>query len=70
MTPVGATALPLGTRLALRTKHLVQLVSQVARHGVHQRIWWLLPLVALLVLLAAAITTTTSALPVAVYTLF
>ncbi len=54
----------------MRLKHGTQLGRQVASLASAQRMWWLLPLVAVMVLFAAAITGTTTALPVAVYTLF
>ena len=68
--PASPARLGFFLRCRLRARHTVRLGREVRRHGVEQRLWWLLPLFVVIVLLAAAITTTTTALPVAVYTLF
>ncbi len=68
--PVASTKLGFFLRCRMRTRHTLALSREVRRHGVEQRLWWLLPLFVVIVLLAAAISTTTTALPVAVYTLF
>lgn len=68
--PPRPTNLAIGTRIAMRSKHLFRLGREVARFGAEQQLWWFVPLVTVILLLALAVTATTSALPVAVYTLF
>ena len=42
----------------------------MARFSAEQRLWWLVPVIALVMVMAMAVSTTTTVLPVAVYTLF
>lgn len=70
VAPPGRTRLGLATRSGMRLRHTGRLGREVTRYSIEQRIWWLLPVVALFALLALALTATTHAAPVAVYTLF
>ena len=54
----------------LRLRHLGRLVGDFTSYAVVNRVWWILPLMALLGLLVAFITVGQAAAPYTLYTLF
>jgi hypothetical protein len=54
----------------LRLKHLGRLVGSFAGYAVVNRVWWILPLMALLGLFGAFIAVGQAAAPYTIYTLF
>lgn len=54
----------------LRIRHGVRLGRDIVAYAVINRVWWIIPLMALLVLVALAITATHTVVPYTVYTLF
>lgn len=62
--------LPLGARARLRVRHGWRLGREVVRYGADQRLWWLVPVVAVVGVVALVLSTASSTVPVAVYTLF
>jgi hypothetical protein len=54
----------------LRLKHLAKLVGSFVSYAAVNRVWWILPLVALLGLLAMFIAIGQAAAPYTIYTLF
>jgi hypothetical protein len=54
----------------LRLRHSFLLAREFAAYAVVNRVWWILPLVALLALIAVAVTVTQAAAPYTLYTLF
>lgn len=56
--------------LVLRIKHLFRLFGDFGSYAVVNRVWWILPLMALLGLVVAFITVGQAAAPYTLYTLF
>ncbi|MEL7208543.1 MAG: DUF5989 family protein [Actinomycetota bacterium] len=54
----------------LRLKHSWRLASEFVAYAVINRVWWILPLIAVLALVGLAVTVTQAAAPYSLYTLF
>lgn len=54
----------------LRLKHAWRLGSEFVAYAIVNRVWWILPLVAVLALVGVAVTVTQAAAPYTLYTLF
>jgi hypothetical protein len=54
----------------LRLRYAARLARDVVGYSVHNRVWWLLPMMALLALLVGLIVVGQGAAPYTVYTLF
>ena len=54
----------------LRIRHFGRLIGDFASYAVVNRVWWILPLMALLGLVVAFITVGQAAAPYTLYTLF
>ena len=54
----------------LRLRHAARLASEFAAYAVVNRVWWIIPLVAMLAVIALAVTVTQAAAPYTLYTLF
>lgn len=54
----------------LRLRHTIRLAGEFVAYAVVNRVWWILPLVAVLGVIALAVTVTQAAAPYTLYTLF
>jgi hypothetical protein len=54
----------------LRLRHGFRLLGDVVAYAVVNRVWWILPMIAVLGLIALAVTITQAAAPYTLYTLF
>jgi hypothetical protein len=54
----------------LRLRHTLRLGNEFLAYAVVNRVWWIIPLVALLGVIALAVTVTQAAAPITLYTLF
>lgn len=54
----------------LRLRHSFRLAGEFVSYAVVNRVWWVVPLVAVLGLIALAVTVTQAAAPYTLYTLF
>ena len=54
----------------LRLRHSFRLAGEFVAYAVVNRVWWIIPLVAVLALVALAVTITQAAAPYTLYTLF
>ncbi len=54
----------------LRLRHTGRLIGEFVAYSVVNRVWWILPLVAVLGVVALAVTVTQAAAPYTLYTLF
>lgn len=57
-------------RPMLRLRHAARLGGEFVAYAVVNRVWWILPLVAVLAIVALAVTVTQAAAPYTLYTLF
>ena len=54
----------------LRLRHTFRLGGEFVAYAIVNRVWWILPLVAILGIVALAVTITQAAAPYTLYTLF
>lgn len=54
----------------LRLRHTARLGRELVAYAVVNRVWWIVPLMAVLGLVALAVTVTQAAAPYTLYTLF
>ena len=54
----------------LRLKHTWRLGTEFVAYAIVNRVWWILPLVAVLALVGLAVSVTQAAAPYTLYTLF
>ena len=54
----------------LRLRHTFRLAGEFVAYAVVNRVWWILPLIAVLGVIALAVTVTQAAAPYTLYTLF
>ena len=54
----------------LRLRHTFRLAGEFVAYAVVNRVWWILPLIAVLGIVALAVTITQAAAPYTLYTLF
>jgi hypothetical protein len=54
----------------LRVRHTFRLAGEFVAYAVVNRVWWILPLIAVLAVVTVAVTVTQAAAPYTLYTLF